>query len=113
MNSNENKGDNFLVMWDKYGLETLINISAQEREVIVAALKGEKIGGFRNPIQSMILRAQINMERNYEIYYFNSEIPEEDIRELFEEDPQVIVDAIRKIGGKLYGRSSSLNQVII
>jgi hypothetical protein len=112
MNSNENKGDTFLVMWDLYGLETLINVSENERQAMIAILKDDEPIRHRNPIQAMILRAQFNAQRDYEIYFFNSEISEEDIREMFEEDPQTIVDAIRRIGEKLYGKTSSRKQVI-
>lgn len=111
MNSNESKSDQYLIMWDMYGLETLINISANERENIVDILKEEKVR-HSNPIQYMILRAQTNIQRNYEIYVFNSEIPEDDIREMFEDDPQTIVNAIRKVGHKLYGKHSTKKQVI-
>lgn len=102
MNSNEApKSQEFLVMWCTDGLETLINVTEAEQENIVAALKGESIPR-RNPIQHMILRARFNQQRHYEIYQFASEIDEVSIRDMFEHNPQVIVDAIRRVGHQLY-----------
>jgi hypothetical protein len=100
MNSNVT-GDRFLVMWCNEGLETLINITKNEQENIIAVLKDEPIQ-HTNPIQYMILRARYNHQRHYEIYVFDSELDEEDIRSMFESSPQVIVDAIREVGHKLY-----------
>jgi hypothetical protein len=102
MNSSENpKNQEFLVMWCTEGLETLINVTEAEQENIVAALKGESIP-HRNPIKHMILRARFNQQRHYEIYQFASEIDEVSILDMFENCPQVIVDAIRQVGHKLY-----------
>ncbi len=102
MNSNEEpKNQEFLVMWCTDGLETLINVTEAKQENIVSALKGEPITR-RNPIQHMIWRASFNQQRHYEIYQFNSEIDEVSIRDMFEHSPQVIVDAIRRVGHQLY-----------
>lgn len=103
--------EKFLVMWCNEGLETLINVSTREKENMVAVLREEK-PPHTNPIQYMILRAQVNMQRHYEIYVFESEIPEVSIREMFEDDPQVIVDAIRRVGVKLYSDRKTRKDLI-
>ena len=109
MDASEHK---FLAMWDILGLETLIDITAREQENIMAALRDEKLPN-SNPIQHMVLRARYNTQRHYEIYYFTSELTEQDIRYMFEHDPQVIVDAIRNVGHKLYSdRADKTKQVI-
>ena len=62
----------------------------------------------------MILRAKVNGQRCYEIYAFDSELSEEDIRETFESDPQVMADAIRNVGHKFYSdRANKKQQVIV
>lgn len=105
-------GDRFLVMWCNEGLETLINITKNERENIISVLKDEPIQ-HTNPIQYMILRARFNPQRHYEIYVFDSVIDEEDIRSMFESSPQVIVNAIREIGHQLYSDRETKRSVIV
>lgn len=101
----------FLVMWCNEGLEALINVTKHEKENMIAVLREER-PLHTNPIQYMILRAKFNQQRHYEIYAFESEIEEEDIRSLFEKTPQVIVDAIRSVGNKLYSDRKTTKDVI-
>ena len=66
------------------------------------------------PLQMLILRARYNSQRHYEIYTFDSELSEEDIKETFVSAPQVIVDAIRNVGHELYiDRVLKKTQVIV
>lgn len=103
--------DTYIVMWDMYGLESLVNVSEGERGAVVSVLKGEKIE-WRNPIQYMILRARFNSQRCYEIYSFTSEIPEDDIIQMFKSSPQIAADTIRRIGQKLYSDRTEKKAVI-
>lgn len=103
--------DRYLVMWCNEGLETLINLSMHERDTVLQVLKGESIT-WKNPIQYMILRARYNNQRHYEIYTFESEIPEVSILEMFDTEPQTIVDAIRRVGVKLYSDRKTTASVI-
>lgn len=103
--------DTYIAMWDMYGLEALINVSENEREVILSALKDEKIE-WRNPIQYMILRARFNSQRCYEIYSFTSEMPKEDIVQMFETSPQIAADTIRRLGNKIYSDRTVKKAVI-
>ena len=110
-------------MWDMTGLECLINVSEIEKEheqwekeniwrILNEQRETDKPDGV--PLHSMILRARYNSQRHYEIYTFDSELTEEDIRETFDSDPQVIVDAIRNIGHELYSdRVLKKTQVIV
>lgn len=123
MRSSKKKTTRFVVMWDMLGLEALINVTKIEKE----HEQWEKENIFRIlkeqdptprpahvPLQMMILRAKTNSQRHYEIYAFDSELSEEDIRETFESDPQVIVDAIRNVGHKFYSdRANKKQQVIV
>lgn len=102
----------FLVMWDQYGLEAIFDLNdwqartdAWEKETIFSVLKEEPHSPApKIPLRHIILRAQVNSERHYEIYTFIADkgITEKDIRGLFDENPQYIVDFIRKNGFKIY-----------
>jgi hypothetical protein len=109
-------------MWDMNGLESLINVTqiekehAQwEKENIFRILKeeNETVKPAPVPLEMMIMRAKFNSQRHYEIYTFDSELSEQDIRETFEDSPQVIVDAIRGIGYKFYSDRATQKAVIV
>lgn len=99
-------------MWHDCGLETIINVTRMEQESILAVLKDEPVRT-SNPLQYMILRAKYNQQRHYEIYAFESEIDEEEIIDMFDVSPQVIVDAIRGVGVKLYSDRCTKKKVIV
>jgi len=110
-------------MWDMLGLECLINVTKiekdheqWEKENLWRILKDQDrtLKPANVPLDMMIMRARANSQRCYEIYAFDSELSEEDIRETFEDSPQVIVDAIRNIGHKFYSdRADKKQQVIV
>ena len=123
MRSSKKKTTRFVAMWDMTGLEALINVTQiekehedWEKENIFRILKDQDktLKPAHVPLEMMILRARVNSQRHYEIYAFDSELSEQDIRETFETSPQVIVDAIRNIGHKFYSdRSNNKLQVIV
>ena len=109
-------------MWDMNGLESLINVTqiekehAQwEKENIWRILKEENptVKPAHVPLEMMIMRAKFNSQRHYEIYTFDSELSEQDIRETFEDSPQVIADAIRNVGYKFYSNRATQKAVIV
>lgn len=102
----------FLASWDIYGLEFLLDVTLHEQENMIALLKEEKLR-HRNPIQHLMLRAQFNPQRHYEIYSFQSEMDENTIREVFKITPQVIVDKIRQTGNKIYSNRENIEDRII
>jgi hypothetical protein len=105
------------------GLECLINVTKLdkeheqwEKENIFRILKDQDktLKPAHVPLEMMIMRARVNGQRCYEIYAFDSELAEQDIREIFEDSPQVMVDAIRNIGHKFYSdRANKKQQVIV
>ena len=123
MRYSKKKTTRFVVMWDMTGLEALINVTKLEKEHeqwekenIFRILKeqNQTVKPAHVPLEMMILRAKVNGQRCYEIYAFDSELSEEDIRETFESDPQVIADAIRNVGHKFYSdRANKKQQVIV
>jgi hypothetical protein len=101
----------FLVSWDCQGLEAVINITDYEKETTWATLKNEdppvRLGSMVN---HLMLRARANSQRHYEIYTMNVEegISDEDIRGMFESDPQGSADLIRDRGNKIYSDRENL-----
>ena len=97
----------YVLSWDCYGLEACINISEIEKNTMWKTLKNEDVS--RDPnvnqIVSMIqLRARFNSQRHYEIYCIDTEdnISDQDIRDMFEADPQGSAELIRARGRKIY-----------
>lgn len=114
MPSRKNKlANKFLAMWDMLGLECLIDLTELEGKQVWATLKGEPGPDYPN-LQHMILRAQFNPQRHYEIYAFETDdISYDDIKMMFKETPQVIVDAIRKSGHSFYSNRANLKERVI
>lgn len=98
--SNEDDPRNriFAVMWDCYGLEAVASVPHPE-DTTFALLKNEKPPQLPN-INHWALRARFNSQRHYEIYIITARpgISEDDIREMFEANPQSAADTIRRIG---------------
>ena len=122
MHSSKKKTTRFVVMWDMHGLESLINVSKiekeheqWEKENIFRVLKEDNttLKPAHVPLDMMILRAKFNSQRHYEIYTFDSELSEQDIRKTFEDNPQVIADAIRNVGYKFYSDRATKSAVIV
>lgn len=119
----QNKIYSFLAMWDMNGLEAIYDtksaraeIEAWEIEKIFSIIKEEKHRAkpMSIPLDLMILRARANSQRSYEIYGFNSTFDIDEVKELFNTDPQIVVNWIRENGYKVYSdyNSKQHNQVI-
>ena len=122
MRSLKKKTTRFVVMWDMNGLECLLNVSKiekehkrWEKENIFRILKEQNtaVKPAHVPLDMMILRARVNSQRHCEIYAFDSELSEQDIRETFEDSPQVMADAIRNVGYKFYSDRATHKSVIV
>lgn len=99
----------FLVSWDMTGLEAVVDITQYEdwdKQVTWDILSGKDAK--QNPLgqiyNMMMLRARFNGHRHYEIYGLTADegIETDDIRNMFDNDPQIAADAVRRIGVKLY-----------
>jgi hypothetical protein len=112
MASNKKSVKNFIAMWDNQGLECIFDVDAEmaqrdayEKRKLWNILKDEKMLEYRPsiPLQSMILRAKYNSQRHYEIYQFVTDgMSEKEVREIFAECPQTLVEWIRENGNKIY-----------
>lgn len=105
------KTKHFLAMWCCEGLESLFDLHEAkqimdnyEKEKVINILKEEPPPRKPNPIplNMMLLRARVNSQRSYEIYEFSSSMSQKEIKQIFVDDPQIIVDWIRKNGYKVY-----------
>lgn len=103
----------FVVMWCNEGLEYVGDITADNQRVVWEKLQGRDSPrhALANPFH-MRLRAQLNLDRHYEIYFFNAAdgITEHDIRDMFRRDPQGSADLIRAKGECFYSNRRDVNQ---
>lgn len=110
----------YLIYWCEEGLESVVPVTQYERwdqENTFRVLNDQEI--VRNPlnsiIQGMILRAQVNAQRHYELYAIDCDntINKEDIEKMFETDPQAAADLFRSRGHKMYCNRAVKNRVRI
>ena len=94
----------FLVMWDCNGLECVADFTEYSQAQVWAGLKGEAGPRMFPNLEHLKLRARYNSQRNYEIYAITAVdgITEQDIRDMFEANPQGAADTIRRLGQVLY-----------
>jgi hypothetical protein len=103
----------FAIMWDCNGLEAVARVP-NPADTTFALLKGQEPPRPPN-IMHWQLRARYNTQRHYEIYIITATpgIDEEDIREMFENNPQSAADTIRRIGYKFYSDRVREDRVVI
>ena len=110
------KGNIFLLSWDQLGVEAVLNITEYEKEMVWAELSNQdqpaKLGSM---IRHLMLRARANPQRHYEIYTMTVQdgITEEDVRSMFDADPQGSADLIRDRGNKIYSDRADVTAVKI
>ena len=99
------EGNLFIMAWDCNGLEGVVNITDLEKEATWAMLQDQEPSKkISHIVNYLMLRARANGQRHYEIYTMNAVagISDEDIRSMFENDPQGSADLIRDRGRKIY-----------
>lgn len=106
----------FLLSWDQLGLEAVVNVSDLEKEILWNTLQDKKSSNkIGQTVTHLMMRARYNPQRHYEIYSVTvaEGITEEDIREMFERDPQGSAELVRERGNKIFSDRVQLNQVKI
>lgn len=112
-------GDIFLLSWDQEGLEACINVSDIDRKRmwdILADQQGQGRGHDINSIvQAITLRAKFNSQRHYEIYtvLVDGTVTAQDLRDMFEQDPQGAAELIRARGNQMYSDRRNKQKVLI
>ena len=123
MASNKKSVKNFLAMWDNMGLECIFDVDQElsqqqewEKTKVWNTLQGLNTPTRNSniPLKQMIIRAKANSQRHYEIYQFAAQgLDIQDIKDVFETDPQFIVNHIRKNGKKIFSERFEVEKVII
>ena len=102
----------YLAYFDCLGFECVFNITALESEYIMSTLQNQQ---YKLPfnLESMKMRARFNGHRHPEIWFFNvsSDLDEQTVRDLAENNPQFLADHIRKNSENIYGAAEK-NSVI-
>lgn len=106
----------FIVMWCNEGLEYVADVTADQQRVVWENLQGRDSPrhAYANPFH-LRLRAQMNPQRHYEIYIVDGAdgITEDDIRQMFRNDPQGSADLIRSRGIVFYSNRAEVNKAVI
>lgn len=109
----------FIFAWDEFGLESIVPITQYEhwdKDNLVRLLKNQS--KLRNPldgiVRSLVLRAQVNPQRRYEIYAVDCA---EDMDLKFwqrnwAENPQGMADILRERGHKIFSAIPTQEPVI-
>jgi hypothetical protein len=102
----------FAIMWDCHGLEAVAKVP-DPADTTFALLANRPKPEVPN-INMWALRARFNPQRNYEIYIITATpgISEQDIRNMFEADPQGSADTIRRIGQEFVSHRDTSERVI-
>lgn len=110
----------YIFAWDEFGIESIVPITEYEhwdKQQLMEMLRDKPRR--RNPldliVRNLILRAQVNAQRHYEIYAIDcaKEMDEKFWRRSWAEDPQGMADIIRERGHKLFSARRTQQPVII
>ena len=106
----------FIISWDCNGLEVCCDVTKAQQRAVWEQLRGELPGESGIPsLGHLLLRARYNPQRHYEIYTVEAVdgITEEDIREMFNADPQSAADTIRRLGSCFHSDRATTKPVIV
>jgi hypothetical protein len=105
----------FVVVWDNTRLEYVGDITLDEQQRTWCALKGEELKYTIPNLNHLVLRARYNSQRHYEIYIVTATdgITADDIEHMFETNPQMSADTIRRIGQCLYSDRANQDKILI
>lgn len=108
--------NDFVIFWNKYGLEYIEDITGKRQRYTMSLLAGNIPPDAPN-INAMEWRARFNPDREYELYALkcSPDITQEYIEQMFDENPQEIVNLIRSHGIRFFGKSMEpdVKQVIV
>ncbi len=103
----------FAVMWDCRGLEAITELPDPALKAW-AMLGNKPVPRMTHNINHWMLRARYNPQRHYEIYAISvtSGVTQDDLVEMFTQNPQSAADLIRSRGEKLYSDRRSADEKI-
>lgn len=105
----------FVVVWDNTGLEYVGDITLDEQQRTWATLKSEPLKYTIPNLNHLRLRARYNTQRHYEIYIVSATdgITAEDIQAMFEANPQMSADTIRRLGQCVHSDRANKEEILI
>ena len=110
----------FILVWDCYGLESAIPITQYEnfeKEKVWATLKGEEPekSPFGTILNSVIMRARFNPQRNYEVYAIDCarSFTADGWHKFFNDTPQTAANLVRERGHKIYCNREDVTKRVI
>lgn len=105
----------FVVMWDQQGLEYVGDYTEYTQAKTWAALSGTECTVTFPNLMHLQLRARYNSQRHYEIYTItvDESVTVDDLRDMFETNPQGTADLIRERGHRVYSDRVDNTQVRI
>ena len=105
----------FVVVWDNTGLEYVGDITLDEQQRTWATLKGQPLKYTIPNLNHLRLRARYNTQRHYEIYIVSATdgITADDIRAMFEANPQMSADTIRRLGQCVHSDRANKEEILI
>jgi hypothetical protein len=103
----------YAIMWDCHGLEAVQKVP-YPADTTFAILANKPRPQLPN-LMHWQLRARYNSQRHYEIYIVSAVdgITEDDIRDMFEADPQMAADTIRRLGTVFHSDRAQEDRVVI
>ena len=101
----------YVCYFDSLGFEWIFNVTDYEKKKVMSILKGENGVDIGIP-RYAILRAQVNPQRFPEIWGFESDLTQRELELVAEENPQVLVDAIRRCGNNIF-KTTKMESVIV
>jgi len=115
-----NTNNAYIFSWDCHGIESIIPIGQYERWdqqnlLNILADRPAQRNPLNSIVQMLLLRAQFNPQRHYEIYAVDCafDIDENEWHRIWTENPQGTADLIRERGHKLYSNRADYSQVKI
>ena len=109
----------YIFSWDRYGIESIVPITQYEgwdNENLFRLIQGQS--AIRNPlhtiVRNLILRAQMNYQRHYEIYAVDcsADMDEKFWKEMWRDNPQSCAELIRARGQKIFCNRQTSKAVI-
>lgn len=105
----------FLITWDINGIEAIVPIGKMREENLIAKLSGESEPhrSANSILNTLEMRARFNPQRYPQIWGINVEddIDEITLNQMADENPQMLVDIVKKHGVMLYGDPKPKNQI--
>lgn len=109
------KSNIYICYWDCNGFESITDCTAWERSCLLNVIAGKTLSDSPVNLSMLLLRARMNAQRYPEIWQFNTDpcVSESDLWLIAEEQPQELVNMIRKVGTRLAGEEATFNNAIV